>query len=205
LPTIARALTLERPVVRGTSQNPGSFFRGREAVEPFRAAFPDRLAAMMGRFATLTGRQYRLFDYRLFDYRLFDYVGHPQADRVVILMGSGAECAEEAVAALTTRGEKVGVPKVRLFRPFSVDHLLAVPPGTVTALAVLDRTKEPGSSGEPLLQEVATALLTAVQDGRRAAMPRLIGGRYGLGGKEFRPGRVKAVFDELAKDRPRRA
>lgn len=189
----ARALNPERPMIRGTSQNPDAFFQGREAVGPFHTAFPDRLMEVMARFATLTGRKYRLFD----------YVGDPQANRVVILMGSGAECAEEAIEALTKQGEKVGVLKVRLFRPFSVDHLLAALPETVTALAVLDRTKEPGSSGEPLLQEVATAFLTAVQDRRRAAMPRIIGGRYGLGGKEFRPGHVKAVFDELAKAQPK--
>jgi pyruvate-ferredoxin/flavodoxin oxidoreductase len=148
----SRALNPERPVIRGTSQNPDSFFQGREAVEPFYAAFTDCLSETMARFADLTGRQYRLLD----------YVGDPQADRVVILMGSGAECAEEVVETMMAQGEKVGVLKVRLFRPFSVDHLLAALPRTAMALAVLDRTKEPGSSGEPLLQEVATALLTAV-------------------------------------------
>lgn len=189
----ARALNPERPVIRGTSQNPDTFFQGREAVEPFYTAFPDLLSDTMARFADLTGRSYGLFD----------YVGDPQAERVIILMGSGAECAEEAVAGLIASGEMVGVLKVRLFRPFSVDHLLAALPQTVTALAVLDRTKEPGSSGEPLLQEVATALAMAVQDGRRAAMPRIIGGRYGLGGKDFRPGHVKAVFDELTREHPK--
>lgn len=189
----ARALTPERPMIRGTSQNPDTFFQGREAVEPFYAAFPDRLADSMARFADLTGRRYGLFD----------YVGDPRAERVIALMGSGAECAEEVVEALAAQGEKVGVLKVRLFRPFSVDHLLATLPETVTALAVLDRTKEPGSSGEPLLQEMTMALVTAVQDGRRAAMPRLIGARYGLGGKDFRPGHIKAVFDELAQRHPK--
>ena len=189
----ARALNPERPMIRGTSQNPDTFFQGREAVEPFYTSFPDRLADTMARFAGLTGRRYGLFD----------YVGDPQAERVVILMGSGAECAEEAVEALVALGEKVGVLKVRLFRPFSSGHLLASLPQTASALAILDRTKEPGSSGEPLLQEVTTALAMAVQNGQRAAMPRVIGGRYGLGGKEFSPGHVKAVFDELAKALPK--
>ncbi|MFN7223051.1 MAG: pyruvate:ferredoxin (flavodoxin) oxidoreductase [Paracoccaceae bacterium] len=189
----ARALSPERPVIRGTSQNPDTFFQGREAVEPFYTAFPNRLAETMVRFAELTGRRYGLFD----------YVGDPHAERVVILMGSGAECAEEAVEALVAQGEKVGVLKVRLFRPFSVGHLMAALPQTVSALAILDRTKEPGSSGEPLLQEVTTALAMAVQDGQRAEMPRIIGGRYGLGCKEFSPGHVKAVFDELVKALPK--
>ncbi|WP_135451128.1 pyruvate:ferredoxin (flavodoxin) oxidoreductase [Tabrizicola caldifontis] len=189
----ARALNPERPAIRGTSQNPDTFFQGREAAEPFSAAFPDRLAETMARFADLTGRRYGLFD----------YAGDPKAERVVILMGSGAETAEETVDALVARGAKVGVLRVRLFRPFSTDHLLAALPETVTSLAVLDRTKEPGSSGEPLLQEVTMALALAVQDGRRAGLPRIIGARYGLGGKDFTPGHVKALFDEMARDRPK--
>lgn len=189
----ARALNPERPAIRGTSQNPDTFFQGREAVEPFYAAFPDRLAETMARFAELTGRRYRLFD----------YAGDPQAERVVVLMGSAAETAEETVDALVSQGEKVGVLRVRLFRPFSTDHLLAALPETVTSLAVLDRTKEPGSSGEPLLKEVTMALAMAVQDGRRAGLPRIMGGLYGLGGKDFTPGHVKALFDEMARVRPK--
>jgi pyruvate-ferredoxin/flavodoxin oxidoreductase len=146
----------------------------------------------MQRFATLTGRRYRLFD----------YIGHPQAERVLVLMGSGAECIHETVEYLLAQGERVGVIKVRLFRPFAVERLLQVLPASVLALGVLDRTKEPGSSGEPLLQELATAMTMAVSQGNFARMPRLMGGRYGLGGKEFTPAMVKAVFDALAQEHP---
>ncbi len=189
----ARALDPERPVLRGSSQNPDTFFQGREAVEPFYARFPQLLDVSMARFADITGRRYRLFD----------YVGHPEADRVIVVMGSGAECAHEVVEHLVARGERVGVIKVRLFRPFSVDHLLQVLPAGVQAVAVLDRTKEPGAGAEPLLQELVTGLLAARQDGRLARLPTIIGGRFGLAGKEFTPAMVKAVFDELARDRPR--
>ena len=188
-----RSLDPERPVLRGTSQNPDTFFQGREAIEPFYQRFPQALDETMAQFAALTGRRYRLFD----------YVGHPQAERVMVLMGSGAECAHETVELLADRGERVGVVKVRLFHPFSVDHLLQVLPATAKLIAVLDRTKEPGSSGEPLLQELACALLTAVNEGRLAQMPRLVGGRYGLASKEFTPAMVKAVFDELNHATPR--
>lgn len=187
-----RALDPERPVIRGTSQNPDTFFQGREAVEPFYAAFPDALEETFSQFTALTGRQYRLFD----------YVGDPAAERVIVLMGSGAECAHEVVEHLVAQGERVGVVKVRLFRPFSVEHLLQALPTTVQAIAVLDRTKEPGSSGEPLLQEVTMGLVQAVAEGRRAALPRICGGRYGLAGKEFTPAMAKSVFDALAQPRP---
>jgi pyruvate-ferredoxin/flavodoxin oxidoreductase len=188
----ARSLDPERPVIRGTSQNPDTFFQSREAIEPFYAVFPGLLDGTLTRFAALTGRRYRLFD----------YVGHPQAERVVVMMGSGAECAQETAEFLAARGERVGVIKVRLFRPFSVEHLLLALPATVQSIAVLDRTKEPGSSGEPLLQEVVCGLLAAVGDGRLSTMPRVIGGRYGLAGKEFTPAMVKAVFDALAQAKP---
>jgi pyruvate-ferredoxin/flavodoxin oxidoreductase len=184
----ARALDPDRPVVRGTSQNPDAYFQSREAVEPFYAAFPARLDAVMDRFAALTGRRYRPFD----------YVGHPEAERVVVLMGSAAECAHETVEHLAARGERVGVVKVRLFRPLSVDHLLAALPATARAVTVLDRTKEPGSSAEPLFQELAAALIEAVARGDRASLPRLYGGRYGLASKEFTPAMAKAVFDNMA-------
>jgi pyruvate-ferredoxin/flavodoxin oxidoreductase len=184
----ARALDPDRPVIRGSSQNPDAFFQSREAIEPFYARFPGVLDDVMARFSSLTGRRYRPFE----------YVGHPEAERVIVLMGSGSECAHETVDHLVGQGERVGIVKVRLFRPFSVDHLLAVLPASVTAMAVLDRTKEPGSSGEPLLQEVTTALVEAVQRGDRAALPKLVGGRYGLGGKSFTPAMVKAVFDTLS-------
>jgi pyruvate-ferredoxin/flavodoxin oxidoreductase len=190
----ARALDPDRPVVRGTSQNPDAYFQSREAVEPFYARFPAVLEATMARFAELTGRRYRPFD----------YVGHPEADRVVVLMGSGAECAHETVEHLLREGERVGVLKVRLFRPFSIEHLLAALPASVRALTVLDRTKEPGSSAEPLLQEVTSALVEAVARGDRATLPRLCGGRYGLASKEFTPAMVRAVFDNMSTAAPRR-
>jgi pyruvate-ferredoxin/flavodoxin oxidoreductase len=190
----ARALNPDRPVLRGTSQNPDAYFQSREAVEPFYARFPSVIDQTMVRFSELTGRRYRLFD----------YVGHPEAERVVVLMGSGAECAHETALHLMKQGERVGVLKVRLFRPFSVEHLLDALPKTARAITVLDRTKEPGSSGEPLLQELTSALVDAVQQGSRPALPRLAGGRYGLASKEFTPAMVKAVFDEMDRDAPKR-
>jgi pyruvate-ferredoxin/flavodoxin oxidoreductase len=190
----ARALDPDRPVVRGTSQNPDAYFQSREAVEPFYARFPAILDQTMARFAELTGRRYRLFD----------YVGHPEANRVIVLMGSGAECAHETVEHLVSSGERVGVLKVRLFRPFSVEHLLAVLPVSARVITVLDRTKEPGSSGEPLFQELTSALVEAVERGSRAALPRLIGGRFGLASKELTPAMVKAVFDNMTAGSPKR-
>ena len=171
----ARALNPDRPVIRGTSQNPDAYFQSREAIEPFYAAFPNVVEQVMTQFAERTGRQYRLFD----------YAGHPQAERLIIVMGSAAECAHETALHLIDQGERVGVIKVRLFRPFSVEHLIAVMPATVRAIAILDRTKEPGSSGEPLLQEITTALVEAVASGRMTVLPALSGGRYGLASKEF--------------------
>ncbi|HLT34809.1 MAG TPA: pyruvate:ferredoxin (flavodoxin) oxidoreductase, partial [Enhygromyxa sp.] len=190
----ARALDPDRPVVRGTSQNPDAYFQSREAVEPFYAGFPAVLEQTMVRFAELTGRRYRLFE----------YAGHPEAERVVVLMGSGVGCAHETVDYLVNRGERVGVLAVRLFRPFSVEHLLAVLPTSTRVITVLDRTKEPGSSGEPLLQELTSALVEAVARGDRAALPRLYGGRYGLASKDFTPAMVTAVFENMAADAPRR-
>lgn len=190
----ARALNPDRPVVRGTSQNPDAYFQSREAVEPFYVAFPGRLEAVMQRFGNLTGRRYAPFD----------YIGHPEAERVIVMMGSGAQCAQETVDHLLGQGERVGVVKVRLFRPFSVLHFLDALPPSVRALAVLDRTKEPGSSAEPLFQEVCAGLIEAVASGQRAGFPTLCSGRYGLGSKELTPSMVRAVFDELAKAEPRR-
>ncbi|MFN3751078.1 MAG: pyruvate:ferredoxin (flavodoxin) oxidoreductase [Thiobacillus sp.] len=189
----ARALSPEHPVLRGTSQNPDVFFQSRERANPFYDAFPQVVRDAMDRFAALTGRHYRLFD----------YVGAPDAERVIVLMGSGAETAHETVEHLTARGEKVGVLKVRLYRPFSSAALLAALPATARAVAVLDRCKEPGADGEPLYKDVVTALAQAAADGART-MPRVIGGRYGLASKEFTPGMVKAVFDELAAALPKR-
>ena len=191
-----RALTPDRPVLRGTAQNPDAFFQAREACHPFYAACPDRVQGVMDQFAALTGRQYHLFD----------YAGHPDADRVIVLMGSAADTAHETVEWLCERGERVGVLKVRLYRPFSVQQFLAALPPSTRALAVLDRTKEPGSVGEPLYLDVVAALHEgrAEEGSRFTAEPTVIGGRYGLSSKEFTPAMVKAVFDELAKTRPTR-
>ncbi len=189
----ARALTPDRPVVRGTSQNPDAFFQGREATNPFYDHCPDAVTATMDRFAELTGRRYGLFD----------YVGHPEAERVVVMMGSGAECAHETVDALVERGERVGLVKVRLYRPFAMEAFVAALPSSVRAVTVLDRTKEPGATGEPLLLDVTAALVDAVARGDRERLPRITGGRYGLGSKELTPPMVKAALDELDADRPR--
>jgi len=190
----ARALSPERPVIRGTAQNPDVFFQAREAANPFYLACPAIVEAAMDRLGERLGRRYRLFD----------YAGAPDAERVIVLMGSGAETAEESARYLMKRGEKVGVLKVRLYRPFSTEHFVQALPATVRALAVLDRTKEPGSVGEPLYLDVVAAVTEAVAAGRApfAAAPKMIGGRYGLGSKEFTPAMVRAAFDELAKGRP---
>ncbi|HSG39338.1 MAG TPA: pyruvate:ferredoxin (flavodoxin) oxidoreductase, partial [Thermoanaerobaculia bacterium] len=189
----ARALTPEHPVVRGTAQNPDAFFQAREACNGFYLSCPRIVQGVMDRFAELTGRRYRLFD----------YFGHPEADRVVVLMGSGAETVEETVDWLISRGERVGVLKVRLFHPFSIRDFLAVLPPTVRTLGVLDRTKEPGAVGDPLYLEILAALREARDEGLHVPDPQVIAGRYGLSSKEFNPAMVKAVFDELAKERPK--
>ena len=186
-----RALTPDRPVLRGTAQNPDAFFQCREACNLFYLACPDHVQETMNKFASLTGRQYHLFD----------YFGHPEAEQVVVLMGSGAETAHETVDWLVSQGEKVGVLKVRLFRPFCISAFTAVLPKTVKSIAVLDRTKEPGAIGEPLYLDVVTALVEA--NGIGGTMPKVVGGRFGLSSKEFTPSMVKAVLDELKKDCPR--
>jgi pyruvate-ferredoxin/flavodoxin oxidoreductase len=191
----ARALTPDHPVLRGTAQNPDAFFQAREAGNGFYSACPQLVQESMDRFADLTGRSYRLFD----------YAGHPQAERVLVLMGSGAETVHETVDWLVGHGEKVGVLKVRLFRPFSIAGLAAALPSSVRTLGVLDRTKEPGAIGDPLYLDVVAAIREA-QSGEVpgfTATPRIVGGRYGLSSKEFTPAMVKAVFDELAKERPK--
>jgi pyruvate-ferredoxin/flavodoxin oxidoreductase len=188
-----RALSPDHPFIRGTAQNPDVFFQSRETVNPFYARAPGIVAAAMDRFATISGRVYLPFEYH----------GDPQADRVVLLMGSGVETARETALHLNRSGERVGVLQVRLYRPFSAEHLLAVLPATVRSIAVLDRTKEPGAAGEPLYVDVLTALVEACTAGRLERLPRLIGGRYGLGSKEFTPAMVKAVLDELGKPSPR--
>lgn len=184
----ARGLTPDAPVIRGTAQNPDVYFQGRETVNPYYLAVPTIVQQTMDKLAGITGRPYHLFD----------YVGAPDAERVLVLMGSGCEATEEVVNYLNGRGEKVGLVKVRLFRPFSVEHFIKALPPTVKALAVLDRTKEPGSAGEPLYQDVVTALME-----ENRSFIRVIGGRYGLASKEFTPAMVKAVFDELAKPTPK--
>ncbi len=194
-----RALTPDRPVMRGTAQNPDVFFQSRERANSFYTATPQIVANVMKKFADVTGREYELFD----------YVGAPDAERVVVMMGSGCETAQETVNALRANGEKVGLLKVRLYRPFSVEHFVTALPSTVKTIAVLDRTKEPGAAGEPLYQDVITALHEGWH-GRRAhenhaqdapaTLPRVTGGRYGLGSKEFTPAMVKSVFDETSKD-----
>ncbi|MCQ8180192.1 pyruvate:ferredoxin (flavodoxin) oxidoreductase [Methylomonas sp. SURF-1] len=189
-----RALTPDKPVLRGTAQNPDVYFQGRESVNPFYAALPDMAQQAMDRFAGLTGRQYRLFE----------YVGAADAERVVVLMGSGAEAVEETLDYLNRQGEAVGLLKVRLFRPFSPQHLIAALPASVRNIAVLDRTKEPGADGEPLYKDVLAAVAQAFSQGEKfVQMPRVVGGRYGLSSKEFTPGMVKAVYDELKSERPK--
>src|SRR5687768_78612 len=183
----ARALTPDRPVMRGTAQNADVFFQSRERANSFYLQTPAIVENVMKRFAALTGRSYKLFE----------YFGDPDAERVLVMMGSGCETAEETVAALNQLGEKIGLLKVRLYRPFSVSHFIDSLPATTKAIAVLDRTKEPGSTGEPLYQDVVTAL---AESNRRV---RVIGGRYGLSSKEFTPAMVKAVLDELKKPEPK--
>ena len=191
----ARGLSPDNPVLRGTAQNPDVFFQARESVNPFYNACPGIVQDNMDRFAQLTGRQYKLFEYS----------GAPDAERVVVLMGSGAETAESTANYLASQGEKVGVLKVRLYRPFAAEAFVQALPPTVNAIAALDRTKEPGSTGEPLYLDIVSAVVDAVADSKApfAIMPRIIGGRYGLSSKEFTPGMVKSVFDELAKPQPK--
>ena len=189
-----RALTPDRPTIKGTAQNPDVFFQARETVNPFYDKCPAIVQANMDKFAKITGRQYHLFD----------YLGAPDADRVVICMGSGAEVAHEAVEYMNGQGEKVGLLKVRLYRPFSAEHFIAALPKTVKKIAVLDRTKEPGADGEPMYKDVLGALALKLSDGELPfAMPKIVGGRYGLSSKEFSPAMVKSVFDNLAQDKPK--
>jgi pyruvate-ferredoxin/flavodoxin oxidoreductase len=190
-----RGLTPDRPVLRGTAQNPDVFFQAREAANGFYDACPAIVERTMQSFADLTGRRYKLFE----------YVGDPAAERVIVLMGSGAETVHEAVEHMTAHGEKVGVLKVRLYRPFARGAFLAALPKSVRSLAVLDRTKEPGAPGDPLYLDVMTALAEAHAEGISplTAPPRIIAGRYGLSSKEFTPAMVKAIFDEVAKDKPK--
>ena len=186
-----RGLTPDNPFIRGTAQNPDVYFQGRETVNNFYNECVGLTQKSMDKFFEITGRKYNLFD----------YYGAPDAERIIILMGSGAEAAEETIEYMTEKlGEKVGLLKVRLFRPFSIEHFVNAMPKTVKGIAVLDRTKEPGSIGEPLYQDIVTALS---ENCPFEKMPKVIGGRYGLSSKEFTPAMVKAVFDELKKDKPK--
>ncbi len=185
----ARALTPDAPKIRGTAQNPDTFFQAREACNPFHNACPQTVQEQMDRFAEMTGRQYHLFD----------YVGHPKAERIIVMMGSGAETAHKTISEMVHLGEKVGLIKVRLYRPFSIEHFIAAMPHTAQRVAVLDRTKEPGSVGEPLYLDI----VAADYDSKRDPFPEIVGGRYGLSSKEFTPAHVKAVLDNLAADKPK--
>jgi pyruvate-ferredoxin/flavodoxin oxidoreductase len=190
-----RGLSPDRPVIRGTAQNPDVFFQARETVNKYYDACPAIVQKAMDKFGKLTGRQYKIFD----------YFGAPDAERVMVIMGSGAETARETVDYLTNQGEKVGLLIPRLYRPFASELFVQALPKTTKAIGVLDRTKEPGSAGEPLYVDVMTALREQETAGASPlnVPPKVIGGRYGLSSKEFTPGMVKAVFDELSKDKPK--
>jgi len=190
-----RALSPDHPVIRGTAQNPDVYFQGRETVNPFYDKTPEIVQDVMDKFAKQVGRSYHLFD----------YVGAPDAEKVILVMASGAETAEETAHKLVKAGEKVGVISVRLYRPFSVKHLMAALPSTVKVIAVLDRTKEPGAGGEPLYLDVVNAVKEGMEEGIApfTSTPKIIGGRYGLSSKEFTPAMVKGVFDEMGKAAPK--
>ncbi|GAB4415353.1 MAG: pyruvate:ferredoxin (flavodoxin) oxidoreductase [Bacteroidia bacterium] len=188
-----RALSPDRPFVRGTAQNPDIYFQARETVNPFYQRTPGIVQEALDRFAAVAGRSYKLFEYE----------GHSEAERVMVIMASGADTAIETAEYLRTQGEKVGVVKVRLYRPFSIEHFIAALPATTQTIAVMDRTKEIGAPGEPLYQDVVNALVEGVGTDLLAAMPRVVGGRYGLSSKEFTPAMVKGIFDELKQARPK--
>ncbi|MGL4650752.1 MAG: pyruvate:ferredoxin (flavodoxin) oxidoreductase, partial [Caldilineaceae bacterium] len=191
----ARGLTPDAPVMRGTAQNPDVYFQGRETVNPYYMAIPSIVQQNMDKLAEITGRQYHLFD----------YVGAADAERIIVMMGSGCEAAEETVNYLTARGEKVGLVKVRLFRPFSVEHMLAALPATTRSIAVLDRSKEPGGAGEALYQDVITAVAEGYGSNKLPfeRLPKIVGGRYGLSSKEVTPAMIKGVYDLLTQPQPR--
>jgi Pyruvate:ferredoxin oxidoreductase and related 2-oxoacid:ferredoxin oxidoreductases, alpha subunit len=184
----ARSLSPDRPVLRGTAQNPDVYFQARETVNSYYTACLDITEQVMNEFAQLTGRQYKLYE----------YYGDPTAERIVILMGSGCESVHETVDHLNAKGEKLGVVKVRMYRPFDGKRLMAAIPETVKSIAVLDRTKEPGAGGEPLYLDVITALVE-----QERTTIKVVGGRYGLSSKEFTPSMIKAVFDNLSAAKPR--
>ncbi|MGN6247239.1 MAG: pyruvate:ferredoxin (flavodoxin) oxidoreductase [Ginsengibacter sp.] len=188
-----RGLNPENPFIRGTAQNPDVYFQGRETVNAYYNKMPAIVEEVMNDFAKMTGRKYDLFQ----------YTGDPNAERVIMIMGSAGETVTETVKALNKSGEKTGVIQIRLYRPFSLQHFLAALPASTKSIAVLDRTKEAGASGEPIYQDVLSSLVEAFQKGKLINIPKIIGGRYGLSSKEFTPAMVKAVFDELRKDLPK--
>lgn len=192
----ARALNPNRPFIRGTAQNPDVYFQGRESANPYYIKTPAIVSKLMERFAELTGRHYSLFEYH----------GHPEAEQVVVLMGSGVSVVRGTLDRLASEGRKVGVVTVRLYRPFDAKALLEVIPATVKTIGVLDRTKEPGSAGEPLYQDIVTAVMENMESGQGkfATLPKIVGGRYGLSSKDFTPAMVCGIFDELAKEQPKR-
>ena len=190
-----RALSPDRPILRGTAQNPDVFFQARETVNPYYQKCPDIVQEVMDQFAKVVGRKYHLFD----------YLGAPDAEKIIVLMSSGAEAVHETVDYLTAQGEKVGMIKVRLYRPFSVQSFINALPKTTKSIAVLDRTKEPGSSGEPLYKDVITALSETMAAGKLPfdSYPKVINGRYGLSSKEFSPAMAISIYDELNKTTPK--
>jgi pyruvate-ferredoxin/flavodoxin oxidoreductase len=190
-----RRLSPDNPVLRGTAQNPDVFFQAREACNPFYIATPGIVQKAMDKFASVVGRQYHLFD----------YAGAPDAERIIVLMGSGAEATQETADYLNARGEKVGLVKVHLFRPFSGEALIQALPPTTRTITVLDRTKEPGASGEPLYKDVVTAIAETFSAGRLPFknFPKIIGGRYGLSSKEFTPAMINGVYEEMKKSNPK--
>jgi len=188
-----RALNPNSPFIRGTAQNPDVYFQGRESANLYYEKIPEIVQETMDELAGITGRQYRLFD----------YIGDENAEKVIIVMGSGAQTVEETLAELNNRGEKLGLIIVRLFRPFSRKHLLQALPKSVQSIAVLDRTKEIGANGDPLYKDILTALAESLAMGEIDKMPIIVGGRFGLSSKEFTPAMVKAIYDELSKDKPK--
>ncbi|MBI5027382.1 MAG: pyruvate:ferredoxin (flavodoxin) oxidoreductase, partial [Actinobacteria bacterium] len=188
-----RALSPEHPYIRGTAQNPDTYFQGRESANPYYLEVPGIVQQAMDEFAALTGR----------GYDLVEYYGDPEADRVVVIMGSGAQTVRSTVEYLCAHGQKVGVVQLRMYRPFPTEQVLAAIPASARVVAVMDSTKEPGAGGEPLFLDIASAIGEAHAAGRRPAMPLLVGGRYGLSSKEFTPAMVVGVFDELALPAPR--
>ncbi|MCL4477288.1 MAG: pyruvate:ferredoxin (flavodoxin) oxidoreductase [Nitrospirae bacterium] len=190
-----RALTPDRPMLRGTAQNPDVYFQGRETVNRFYDATAAIVQKVMDKFAGVVGRQYKLFD----------YYGDPEAERVIVIMGSGGETVLSTINALNAKGERLGLVQVRLFRPFDTDVFAQALPASVKSIAVLDRTKEPGAIGEPLYLDVRTAIGEAMEKGTVGfkTYPRIVGGRYGLGSKEFTPAMAKAVLDNLSEARPK--